>query len=369
MGRTAVAILSTDNLVHNLTVLRDKVRPAKLIAMVKANAYGHGIRSVSSRIEKHADMLGVASIDEALALRKVGVNTTIMLAEGVFEASELLIASTEKFHVVFHNEAQVEWLAKSSLPLPLKSWIKVNTGMGRLGFSPEDAARHYVQLHNNSQVEKPVRILSHFACADEQDHPLNAQQIQCFQELIKTTEQKTHPNIPAEYSLNNSAGIIHFPHCHYDYVRPGIALYGVSPIVGQTAESLGLKPVMTLQSSLISVQQVPKGASIGYGGRYCCPEDMLIGVVAFGYGDGYPITAQDGAPVLINNVECPLVGRVSMDMMNVDLRKCPNARVGDPVILWGQGLPIEKVAEHTSNIPYDMLTGVQSRVKFLWTRS
>lgn len=360
MGRTAIAILSTENLRHNIQVLKAKAPQSKIIAMVKANAYGHGIRSVASRLDGHVDMLGVASIDEALALRKIGIKTTIMLAEGVFEASELIVAATQKFHVVFHNAEQLEWLSKSSCPIPLHSWLKINTGMGRLGFPMDEALPMYDRLCESPQVAKPVRVMSHLACADELSHPLNHSQIQQFQSFAK--------DITSEYSLCNSAGIFHFPDHHYDFVRPGITMYGVAPMEGKTGSDLGLKPVMTVQSSLISVQRVPKGTSLGYGARFQCPEDMLVGVVAFGYGDGYPITAQDGTPILVNNVECSLAGRVSMDMINVDLRACPQAKVGDPVILWGQDLPIERVAQHTSNIPYDMITGVQHRVKFLWTR-
>lgn len=360
MGRTAIAILSTENLRHNIQVLKARAPGSKIIAMVKANAYGHGIRSVSSRLDGHVDMLGVASIDEALALRKIGVKTAILLAEGVFEASELIVAATEKFHVVFHTAEQLEWLSKSSCPVPLNSWLKINTGMGRLGFPIDEARPMYDRLCASPQVAKPVRIMSHFACADELSHPLNHTQIHQFQSFTK--------DITSEYSLCNSAGIFHFPDHHYDFVRPGITVYGVAPMAGKTGCDLGLKPVMTVQSSLISVQRVPKGTSLGYGARFQCPEDMLVGVVAFGYGDGYPITAQDGTPILVNNTECSLAGRVSMDMINVDLRACPQAKVGDPVILWGQGLPIERVAQHTSNIPYDMVTGVQHRVKFLWTQ-
>lgn len=361
MSRSAIAILSTENLLHNFKVIREKVKPAKIIAMVKANAYGHGLRSVALRLAQQADILGVASIDEALALRQSGVQTPIMLAEGVFDRSELITASTERFHVVFHNDTQLEWLEKSQCPLPLQAWLKINTGMGRLGFAMDHALARYERLYKNPQVEKPVRLLSHFACADQKNHPLNKEQLDNFQQFTQ--------KISTEYSLCNSAALFHFPDVHYDYVRPGLSLYGVSPIPGVTAESLGLKPVMTLQTSLISVQTYDEGTPIGYGARYRCPERMPIGVVAFGYGDGYPITVRDGAPLLVNNVECPLVGRISMDMLTVDLRNCPTAQVGDPVILWGNGLPIERVVAYTQNIPWDMLTGVQHRVKFLWTKA
>ncbi len=251
-------------------------------------------------------------------------------------------------------------MEKSALPLPLQAWIKIDTGMGRLGF-PMDVAKHfYDRINACAQVAKPVRVMSHFACSDEVDHPLNKQQIKAFEGFTKV--------VSGELSICNSAAVFNFPDHHYDYVRPGIALYGVSPIAGVSAEELGLRPVMTLQTSLISVQMMKKGACIGYGARYACPEDMPVGVIAFGYGDGYPITAKDGTPILVNNVECQLVGRVSMDMIMVDLRGCPQAVVGDPVILWGVGLPIERVVSYTGNITWDMLTGVQNRVKFLWTK-
>jgi len=359
MSRTALGILSTANLLHNLSVMQAAAPNAKIIAMVKANAYGHGLRSVSLRLSKHVGMLGVASIDEALALRKAGIEDPILLAEGVFEPSELVVAAAEGFEVVFHDALQVEWLERSALSKPLSAWIKFNTGLGRLGFSESQGRRFYERLMALPSVEKPVKVLSHFACAEDKNHPLNQKQIDCFSSMTQ--------GLDTTYSFCNSAGILNFPETHFDYVRPGITLYGASPIAGVSAEALGLKPVMTLQASIIAIHRLSKGESVGYGARYQCPQDMLVGVVAFGYGDGYPRSTQDGAPVLVNNVRCPLVGRVSMDMLTVDLTQCPNARVGDLVILWGQGLPVEEVASYTAGVNYDILTGVQNRVKFLWT--
>jgi len=365
MSRTAVAILSTENLLHNLKVIKGKAPESKVIAMVKANAYGHGLRSVSSRLEKYVDMLGVASIDEALALRKVGIQIPIILAEGVFEPNELLVASTEGFHVVFHEEIQLQWLANLSCPLPIQAWIKVDTGMGRLGFSLENASQYYDQLSNSRQIAHPIRIMSHMACADDASNPLNKQQISAFQTFIQNVSQKG----PTEASLCNSAGVFQFPECHYNFIRPGIALYGASPLLNKTAEELNLKPVMTLQTSLIATKVIKRGSPVGYGARYICQSDLPVGIVAFGYGDGYPRTTKDGAPILVNNTKCQLIGRVSMDMIAVDLSPCPTAKVGDPVILWGNDLPIEEVAKFTDNVSYDLLTGVQNRVKFHWTRN
>lgn len=359
MSRTAIAYLSTENLLHNLSVIKNQAKPAKVIAMVKANGYGHGIRSVGLRLDGQVDMMGVASIDEALTLRKVGVKSPLMLNQGVYEANELKIASAERFHVVFNNPSQLEWLDKTEPTAPLKSWIKVNTGLSRLGFNPQEAEGAYNQLQAHRHTEKPIRIMSHFSCADQANHPLNQQQISSFKAFIKDK--------PSEYSLCNSAAIWGFSDCHFNYVRPGIMLYGVSPFKEISATALGLKPVMTVKSTLISVQKHPKGASIGYGARYTLPEDMPVGIVTFGYGDGYPLTAQDGTPLLIHQTECPLIGRVSMDMMAVDLRPCPHAQVGDSVTLWGEGLPVERLAENSAAIAWNILASVQNRVKFVWS--
>ena len=359
MSRAAIAILSTENLFHNLEVIKKASPRSKVMAMIKANAYGHGLRSVALRIGKNVDSLGVASIDEALALRKIGVKTQMTLVEGIFEPDELLIASSQQFHVVFHHESQLEWLEKTALPLPLKAWLKIDTGMGRLGFSLDDAKSAYQRLSKSSQVIHPIGIMSHLACADQQDHPLNQSQIREFSEFIK--------NLPGPKSLCNSPALFQFESHQHDVVRPGLAMYGVSPIQGKSAQDLGLKPVMTLQTRLIAVHTLKKGSSIGYGGQFVCPEDMPVGVIAMGYGDGYPRTARNGTPVLVNHTKCQVVGRVSMDMTTIDLRTCPSAKIGDPVVLWGNGLPIEEVATHTAHVAYDLLCGIQPRVKFHWT--
>jgi alanine racemase len=188
---------------------------------------------------------------------------------------------------------------------------------------------------------------------------LNQKQITAFDSFVQ--------GLPGQRSFANSPAIFNFPSSHHDVVRPGIALYGISPIQGKSAEELNLRPVMTLQTRLIAVRTLEKGSSIGYGSNYICPEDMPVGVIAMGYGDGYPRTARNGTPVLMNNTRCQVVGRVSMDMTTIDLRTCPGAKVGDPVILWGENLPIEEVASHSAHIPYDLVTGVQQRVKFYWT--
>ena len=358
MGRAAVGILSEKNLIHNLQTIKSKAPYAKVIAMVKANAYGHGLRSTSLKLQKYVDMLGVASIDEALALRKSGVNIPILLAEGVFEPEEIPIAAEENFHIVFHHKSQIEWLLQTSISRPINAWIKINTGMGRLGFNLDDGKYYYNELLSSSKTSKPLKIMSHFACADEKQHPLNYEQITKFQSFIH--------GLDAEYSLCNSAGLFNFPECHYHYVRPGIALYGASPLSGISSEELNLKPIMTLQTKLISINSYNKGQSIGYGARFSCPEDMIVGIAAFGYGDGYPRSMQDGAPIIVNDSMCNIIGRVSMDMIAINLNNCKNASIGDPIILWGEDLPVEEIASYSANINFDILTGIQNRVKFTW---
>lgn len=360
MSRSAIAILSTENLYHNLSIIQKQAPYSKIIALVKANAYGHGIRSVALRLDGHVFSLGVASNDEAMTLRKAGVQSSITLMEGIFEPNELLIASCEGFHVVFHDWWQLEALKTLFLPLPLNIWLKVDTGMGRLGFNPQEALDAYQILLNHPQVIKPIGIMSHFACADDISHPLNQRQIESFDSFCH--------NLSGLKSLCNSAAIFNFPASHFDVVRPGLSLYGVSPFSEKSAYNLGLKPVMTLQTQLIAIRTIPKGFSIGYGGGFTCLKDTKIGVIAIGYGDGYPRTIATGAPILVNNLRCQIVGRVSMDMATIDLENCPNAKVGDPVTLWGNTLPIEEVATHTTHTPYDMLCAVQSRVKFYWTQ-
>lgn len=363
MSRAALAILSTENLLNNLRVIKETSGNSRVMAMIKANAYGHGLRSTAKRICHHVDTLGVASIDEAVALREIGIKSSITLAEGVFEPDELLIASVNRFSVVFHEESQLQWLEGSSLPLPLRAWMKIDTGMGRLGFPVEKAVEVYKRLSRSSHLIQPVGVFSHFACADQASHPMNEIQKAAFFEVCKSLPD-SHL-IPKTFA--NSPAIFNFPETHLDLVRPGISLYGVSPFVGKTAQELGLKPVLTLQTRLIAVRQFAAGASVGYGSLFTCPESMPVGVVAMGYGDGYPRTARTGTPVLVGQKKCQLVGRVSMDMATIDLRNCPEAKVGDPVTLWGEGLPIEEVASFTANCPYDLLTGIQQRVKFHWT--
>jgi alanine racemase len=358
MSYSAIAVLSKQNLLHNLGIIKDIAKGAKIIAMIKANAYGHGIRSVARSLDGHVEIFGVARPDEAMVLKKLGIETDLMLMAGVFAPEELELASQENFIVVLNNQEQIDWLWAVNLPKPLRCWIKINTGMGRLGFNLQRARQIYAQLMESDKVAKPIGIMSHFACSDDIDHPLNAEQINNFQEFAK--------DLHGPFSLLNSAGIVNFPFCAFDYVRPGLMLYGVSPILGKTSADYNLKPVMSLYSKIIAVQNLSQGQSVGYGASFVCDRDMRIGIVAFGYGDGYPMRMKTGAPILINGKICTLVGRVSMDMLAVDLSNSCEVKVGDNVTLWGQDLPIENVLPYTDSIVWELLTSVQNRVKFTW---
>lgn len=367
MGRTAYATLNASHLVHNWHVLKSKAHASSLWAMVKANAYGHGIRSVAQRLEPYlgvSDAFGVASVDEALALRKAGIQSSIVLIEGVFEPEELHLASEYGLTVVFHTARQLAWLKACSVVSPFKAWVKVDTGMSRLGFSVNDALEAWQQVSSSVCVYGPVGIMSHLACADEKDNVKNQQQFQAF-DVFRSL------NTPL--GICNSAALFHWPEWHGEVVRPGLALYGASPIVDASAESLDLKPVMSLHTRLIALHRVTKGQGIGYGSSFVCPKDMWIGIAAMGYGDGYPRLSSH-APVIVQGDVCRVVGRVSMDMMAIDLSFCfeKNTLVkeGDEVLLWGANhlghLPVDVVANATNRISYDLLTSMQHRVKFTW---
>ncbi|MBS0236023.1 MAG: alanine racemase [Proteobacteria bacterium] len=359
MTGSAIAILSTENLIHNVKIMQAQAPNSRILAMVKANAYGHGLRSTAKRLEPHIWSLGVARIDEALALRQAGIKIPITLMEGVFNQDELLLASCHNFPVVLHNFTQLQWLEHSKLPNKLHAWIKLDTGMNRLGFNQKEFEQAYHQLKNNRNLVHPIHIMSHLAVAEDPAHPLTQTQIASF--------NKATAGIGGYKSLANSASILLMPKTHYEVVRPGISLYGISPLNGKTGLDLGLRPVLTLQTRIVAIRDVEKGEYIGYGGGFQCPADMRIGVIAIGYGDGYSRNTANNTPVIVNGRRCKIVGRISMDMSTIDLSHCPDAQIGDSVTLWGEELPIEEVVAHTGNSVYDLICGVQLRVKYHWT--
>ena len=356
MTRATRAVIDLTALQHNLNIVRRNAPYSLVMAIIKANAYGHGMVQVARALQ-NADGFGVATLEEALQLREAGINKPITLLEGFNRVEQLVKLRLHRFDVVIHHEQQINLLEKNP-GVAVNAWFKVDTGMHRLGFDPQQVPAMYQRLLVCTGVKKPIAFCTHFANADDRRDGYTQAQIKILSTSIAELGVTPAPMI----SMANSAAILAWPDAHSAWVRPGIMLYGVSPFVDSTAADHELQPVMTLHSELIAINQHRKGERIGYSGTYVCPENMSIGVVAIGYGDGYPRHAKNGTPVLVNGQRVPLVGRVSMDMIMVDLRSQPQAQVGDPVVLWGVGLPIEEVAHQADTIGYQLLCGVTARV-------
>ncbi|TCK18944.1 alanine racemase [Thiogranum longum] len=352
MTRPVRAHIDLSALTFNLSQARRAAPDSRVMAVVKADGYGHGMLAVATALQD-ADAFAVASLDEGLQLRNAGIEKPVLLLEGVFSATELTAVMQHHFELVVHQALQLEWLETLDVSARLSVWLKVDTGMNRLGFAPGDALAAWDRLEAMPQVET-LQWMSHFACADEPEHTANDHQESTFRQLCMQRE--------APRSLANSAALLTRPSSHVEWVRPGIMLYGASPMAAGHACPVELRPVMTLGSELIAVHHCRKGDAVGYGQAWVCPEDMPVGVVAAGYGDGYPRHAPSGTPVLVNGEVAELIGRVSMDMLCVDLRTQPQARAGDPVVLWGEGLPVESVAGAAGTISYALLCGVTPRV-------
>lgn len=354
MSRPTFMMIDLAALQHNFDCVRRLTHDRSVIAMVKANAYGHGIERVAKSLSK-ANAFGVASLEEGLLLREAGVKQPIVLMEGLFFADELPLASQYQLSVVVHHLPQLEYLEKANILNPISVWLKINTGMHRLGFCVEKVADVYQRLSALACVNKPIGLMTHFAKADDGSSDATTRQMALFHQ---TTQHLSGPR-----SLANSAGIIQWEESHADWVRPGLMLYGASPMVNKVGKEHGLKPVMTLSSRIIAITEVKKDEAVGYGGTWRAPYDTKVGIVGVGYGDGYPQFAKNGTPVLVNGKRSELVGRVSMDMLAVNLSNLPEAQIGDTVILWGDGLPVEDVALHNSTSAYEVLTRMTPRPK------
>ncbi len=353
--KTATAIIDLQALVANFHVTKNMAPNAKVLAVLKANAYGHGLEKIAKALPD-ADAFGVARLDEALALRAGGVVKPIVLLEGFFDKDDLNIIAVNNLQTVIHNKEQLEAICSLDklFEKPLKVWLKIDTGMHRLGISPEDFLHYYQQLKACKNVQDSIVLMSHLGCADDIENTATDRQLALFNQVTAT--------LPNERSMANSAAVCAWPESHYQWIRPGLMLYGVSPILTGDNTSI-ITPVMTLQSSIIAVRKLKKGEFVGYGGAWQSEKDTTIGVVAIGYGDGYPRHAQNGTPVLINGRRVPLVGRVSMDMITVDLGANCNDKIGDAATLWGNGLGVEEIAEWSTTIPYELLCNITRRVQ------
>lgn len=357
--RPAWAAINLAALRHNLNEVRKQAGQARVLAILKANAYGHGLVRIAQALDG-ADAFGVARIDEALALRKAGIVKPIVLLEGFFNASELPVLAASGLQPVIHSEYQLRQLeAAQGLSQPLKVWLKVDTGMHRLGIDPGQAVSFYQRLQHCENVQGQPVLMSHFASADIPQAEQNAQQCETFEPLAAALD--------APLSFSNSAALFAAIAPNDNWVRPGLALYGVSPLAEKTTAELNLHPVMSLQASVISVRDIKAGDDVGYGAAWRAAQATRIAVLAIGYGDGYPRLAPQGTPIWINGRCYPLAGRVSMDMLSVDLGPDSDVAVGDTGVLWGSELPVEGIAAQVGTIPYELLCNVARRVALDYT--
>jgi len=353
VSRLIRAVIDSEALRHNLSVVRARVGGAKVIAVVKANAYGHGLIRTAQALAG-ADAFAVARLEEGLALRAAGIGTRVVLLEGVFSAAQLAEAAEARLDLIVHDPLQIELLERSGSAGRFALWLKIDTGMNRLGFPCRDFAAALGRIRALAPAPRELRLLTHLACANERDDAVTRAQLERFHAVTRGLEH--------EVSIANSAGLFGAVTLGCHWVRPGLALYGASPFEDCTAGQLGLKPVMTLVSSVIAVRRVARGETVGYGASWVAGRDSVIAIVAAGYGDGVHRSLCSGTPVLIGGQRAPLAGRVSMDMLAVDVSELADVRVGTPAVLWGAGLPVEEVARHAGTVAYELLCSVAQRV-------
>ena len=357
--------IKPEALTHNLTQAKQRAPNAKVLAMVKANAYGHGVAMVLPALQQ-ADGIGVATIDEALEARQLGWHKTIGLVEGAFSADEWQTAITHDISCVIHHAPQLDWALRLLPPTDSAAgvvWLKYNTGMNRLGFDDNAIVKAAQRLHDAGYQ---LILTTHFANADDRSHPLNAIQIQRFSDMLNHLQSHVSPDIQG--SLCNSAGLINFPEHHNDWVRPGIMLYGSSPIIDQSAEDLNLQPAMEFCAQIMAIQTVKAGEGIGYGSRWIAQQDTKTALVSIGYGDGYPRVISDDAYVCVIDTTnhsrhaCPVRGRVAMDMIVIDLSAVPvDVALDSTVVLWGSSPTVDEVASHAGTIGYELLCRLSQR--------
>ncbi|MDY1547343.1 alanine racemase [Luteibacter sahnii] len=358
MSRTTVATIHLGALRHNLARIRGLAGDARVMAVVKADAYGHGLERVARALDDEADAFAVAAIADGLRLRAAGHRQRIVVLSGPDTPSDIAEMQRLRLEALVHHDAQLPWLAGADPARgPLRVWLKIDTGMHRLGFAPSRAREVHATLRAMPAVDDEVGLMTHFASSEVFQGEATVQQMARFREATD--------GLPGPRALSNSAAVLGWPEARADWVRTGGLLYGLSVVEGASGADFGFRPAMTLTTRLVAINRLARGERVGYNGTYVCPEDMPIGVAAIGYGDGYPRSAATGTPVLVGGVPVSIVGRVSMDLITIDLRNAPSARVGDRVTLWGEGLPVEVVAASAGTIAYDLTCGMTRRVLFV----
>ena len=347
--RPARALIDLAALRHNYQLAR-QASGARALAVIKADAYGHGALRCAEALADLADGYAVACIEEALELRAAGVQGPILLLEGFFEAAELALIEQHQLWCVVHSTWQIEAIERAALKTPLTLWLKMDSGMHRVGLHPAEYRDAHARLLASGKVEKIV-LMSHFARADELDCPRSEEQVALF--------EQARAGLQAEVSLRNSPAILGWPTIASDWVRPGIMLYGATPFEQDQAQATRLRPVMTLESKIISVRELPAGEPVGYGARFVAERPTRVGVVAMGYADGYPRHAATGTPIMVDGQMTRLIGRVSMDMLTVDLTDLPGAGLGSRVELWGRNVSASAVAYGCGSIPYQLFCNLK----------
>jgi alanine racemase len=358
MSRTTVATIHLGALRHNLARLKTLAAPAQVMAVIKADGYGHGLERVARTLDDEAAAFAVAALGDGLRLRAAGHRQRIVVLSGPDQAGDIAEMQRLGLDAAIHHEAQLPWLTEA-VPTRghLRVWLKMDSGMHRLGFAPERVAEVHARLAAMPGIDPEIGLLTHFSDSELFGGEQTPAQIARFHEA---TQMFGGPR-----SLSNSAAVLGWPEARGDWVRTGGLLYGLSVVDGKSGADFGFRPAMTLSTRLIANNRIGQGERIGYNGTWTCPEDMPVGVAAVGYGDGYPRSATAGTPVLVGDRRVPLIGRVSMDLVTLDLRDAPTARVGDRVVLWGDGLPVETVAAHAGTISYDLTCGMTRRVLFV----
>lgn len=345
---------------HNLAVARRLAPNCRVMAVIKSNAYGHGMAAVSRAIADRVDAFAVATLQEGIDCRAANPALPVTLLSGLRQPADLELCRRHRLDPVLHAGEHLSWVEQyRGAPASLSPWLKIDTGMNRLGLAPARVADAIARLRRSGVNN--IRLMSHLACADDVGDPRTAAQLKGFRRATDARQ--------LERSLANSAAVMKWPKTHFEWVRPGIMLYGGSPLLGAHGPELGLRPVMHLEARLLAVKRVAGGEAVGYGGDFVAPRPMRVGVVGFGYGDGYPrmvdrATGASAAPpaVLISGARAPLLGRVSMDLLSVDLSACEDAAIGRKVTLWGDGLGVDEVADWAGTISYELLCKISERV-------
>lgn len=350
------AYLSSANLLHNLQVIKSHAQASEVIPLLKANAYGHGMLEVAKRLSPHVNLMGVTSIEKAILLRQSGINNDILLAQGVDSFEDFKVAEAHNFTILVHEKKHLDWLENSVPKNKVKVWIKLNTGLNRLGFSKEEIGSVYSLLLESGKVDVDfLTLMTHLPATGDPSHFSNDLALKVFDEV----------SLPIKKSVCDSGGIFFFKDYHFDYVRTAIGLFGVSSFT-TSAEGLNLKPVMTLKTNLRIVRDIKEGEYLGYYFRTRAQKDMRIGLACVGYGDGYPFTAPTGTPFLVDGKVCPLIGRVSLDVVMLDLENNPQATSDSEITVWGEGLPLDQIIQYTELPPGVMLSNLQARVPRIW---